>query len=71
MQIAAFDIVPTDMIYEDFFGFHKPEPLNDNLEAEGYETTYFIYNVGSIIIPILVFPLLIIVFILLKCCRNP
>jgi len=31
MQIAAFDIIPTDIIYIEWLGFNKPGALNNNL----------------------------------------
>ncbi|MFN9906025.1 MAG: hypothetical protein ACK56F_07865, partial [bacterium] len=37
-QIAAFDILPMDEIYEGF-GFTKTDPVDDNLDALGYGTT--------------------------------
>ena len=54
------------MIYEDFLGFKKPDALTDNLEAEGFETTYFIFNVGSMIVPIALLPVQMVLYYFLK-----
>jgi len=60
-QIAAFDILPMDEIYEGF-GFTKTDPVDDNLDALGYGTTLLLYNVGSLILPIISYPVMLIIY---------
>lgn len=65
-------MVPTDFIYEELFGFKKPDAVNDNLEAEGFETTLFLFNVGSLIIAIISYPIMLVTYIVMKllCCGK-
>ena len=70
MKIAAFDIIPTDYLYEDLLGFEKPDAINENLDAEGFESTLFLFNVGSMIIAISSYPVLILVNGILKCMKS-
>lgn len=67
MQIASFDLLPVEHIY-DFWIEDKPDSLNSNFEAEGYETTYIIYNMGSMIIAVVSFPILVVWYFILSCC---
>lgn len=67
MQIAAFDMLPVDYLY-DLYIEDTPDPLNNNFEAEGYETTYIIYNLGSLIIAVVSWPILTILYCILSCC---
>jgi hypothetical protein len=32
MQIAAFDILPTDSFYDTYFNIQETEPINSNFE---------------------------------------
>lgn len=54
-----------DDIYEGF-GFTKTDPVNDNLDALGYGTTLLLYNVGSLIIPIISYPVMLIIYALFR-----
>ena len=61
MKIAAFDIVTEiDEINEDIWHLDETEPLTPNFEAVGFETLWFIYNLGSITLVALVVILLMI-----------
>jgi len=56
--IAAFDIIPTDEPYDDWFDFLLFNlPLSVNFEATGYESMFFIRNLGSISIFMCFIPL--------------
>ena len=74
MQIASFDLLPMDLIYDEFFT-DVPDSANSNLENEGFGTTLILYNLGSMIIAILSFPVLTIYACVLKffipCCKGP
>jgi len=54
-----------DDIYEGF-GFTKADPVNDNLDALGYGTTLLLYNVGSLILPIISYPVMLIIYALIR-----
>lgn len=66
MKIAEFDIIPMEKIY-DSIGLSRHsdednyEPLYPNFEMIGLETTLFIYNVGSMILVILLYPVLVLI----------
>ena len=68
MQIASFDIIPTDLFYNDVLGWSPNDPINQNFEDEGFGSTLFIYNIGSMIIAILLYPVLVTVYLILRCC---
>ena len=48
MEIAAFDAIPTDTIYEAMIDVDFGEPINANFNTVGFESTYVIYNLGSL-----------------------
>ena len=62
-----------DLIYDEFFP-EVPDAVNSNLENEGFVTTLILYNLGSMIIAILSFPVLVIYSCVLKlfipCCKG-
>lgn len=70
MQIAAFDIIPTDNLFNFLFDVEPPEPLNSNFEVVGFETLYFLHNLGSLCFPIFAFPILVVVNLVLKIYRG-
>ena len=47
LQIVAFDVIPTDNPYDAIFGFEESKPVSTNFELTGYESVYFIRNMGS------------------------
>ena len=59
MNIAAFDILPTDYIYDLIFKVENKEPLSANFEAMGFESLWLIYNLGSLFLISLCIPILI------------
>ena len=58
MNIAAFDILPTDYIYDLIFKVDQKEPLSTKFEAMGFESLWLIYNLGSLLLISLSIPLL-------------
>lgn len=69
MQIASFDILPTDSFYDEFFDIAETEAINQNFDNLGFNSMFFLYNMGSLSIAWFVIPVLIIVGALLKCCK--
>ena len=69
MDIAKFDPIPTDDLYEYVFGY-ECEALSNAFESIGYECQHNIQNLGSlflfeILVPII--GLLLIILIAIKC----
>ena len=56
MKIAAFDIIPTDDIFEFIFEVEPPDPITENFGTVGFETTYFLFNLGSLVFALFAFP---------------
>lgn len=73
-KIAAFDFIPnTENIYNPALGLDgddNPEALSENFELVGFETTYFVHNMGSLVFFILAFPALALTAYLFKFCRQ-
>ena len=64
MQIAAFDVVPTDTIFGYIFSIPDdglPDALNSNFDAVGFSTIYFFNNMGSLIFGLMSSPILAVV----------
>jgi len=55
MEIATFDLLPTDEIYPIIFNLdlEQEEPLNDQWASVGFDTGNFIMNMGSIFLAFL------------------
>ena len=70
MQIASFDILPTDSFFDKYFNIDESEAINENFDAVGLNSTFFLYNIGSMIIAILSLPLLYLVILLMKPFRR-
>ena len=60
MMIASFDLVPVDSFVDEYGGMTPTEPINENFEAVGFESLYVLINLGTILILVIVFPILII-----------
>ena len=66
MQIAAFDILPTDDFYEEYTDIDDSDPINDNFDAVGFSSLFFLYNLGSMALAIVGVPIIGLVILLLK-----
>ena len=73
IEMANFDIIPVEDIYPTIFDMPEGEPYNEVLGEFEFDETYFVYNVGS---PIIIMLLIVIVMIALLVneyiprCRN-
>ena len=64
-KIASFDIIDIDPIINKVLNLNETEPVNANFEAIGFQSIYFLNNMGSLIIGFLIyFAALITIFIL-------
>jgi hypothetical protein len=68
-QIESVDVVPWSDFYEKYLKMEKTEPLSDNLNSLGYSNRYFIYNLGSSILPIAMLPILFVAWFLFSRCK--
>jgi hypothetical protein len=67
MQLASFNILPM----QDFYGKYLPSPswdgpLNERFEAIGFQSTFFLNNMGSMVIGLAMIPFLSCVLCVLK-----
>ena len=46
-QIAAFDLLETNEFLTELLELEPKEPLSANFETSGFETVYFLNNLGS------------------------
>lgn len=69
MQIAAFDVLPTDAFYDDYFSMEAKEAVNDNFDALGFNSMWFLYNMGSLTLSWVCIPLLALPIFLLRCVK--
>jgi len=70
LQIVAFDMVPTDDPYDAIFGFETSKPVSLNFELIGYESVYFIRNMGSMFLLILLTTFVVILYAATSCSKN-
>ena len=69
VQVVSFDVVDVGYYFEEVFETADSEPLSGNFDAMGFETTYFIHNMGSMLpIMIILTPALIATGLFLRCC---
>jgi len=65
LNIAAFDVLPTDDIFDWFFEFKSSEPVTEKFGALGYETKYFVKNMGTVFIVGVIFVILLVLTLFL------
>ena len=71
MTIASFDLVPTDTFYDEYFPkMAQTSAINTNFQTLGFSNMYFCYNIGSLILSFLAFPILALVTLILKPMRR-
>jgi hypothetical protein len=70
MKIAAFDIIPTDDIFAFLFDVEPPDAINDNFATVGLQTTYFFFNLGSLVFALASFPIFVVLSQILKRCYG-
>jgi len=70
MQIASFDYLDIGFYFDKVFETADSEALGVNFEALGFETTYFIHNMGSMLLPILFIPFFMLIGFLFASCGR-
>ena len=67
MEISSFDILPMQDFYDKYFPSPDwDEPLNDRFNILGFQSIFFLNNMGTMIIGVTLIPVLAIVLIVLK-----
>jgi hypothetical protein len=66
MQIAAFDILPTDDFYADYTNIEETDPINENFDSVGFSSLFFLYNLGSMAVAIISLPLFALLIVIIK-----
>lgn len=69
MEIAAFDAIPTEQIYDELVGVDFGEAITANFETVGLESSYIINNLGSLGLVIMLYPLLYLLYYVSAYCR--
>lgn len=66
-NLTAFDLIPTQVFYDIYFPPPVTDgPLNDNFNALGFSSMYFLYNLGSMILGLLSLPLIMAFSLILR-----
>ncbi len=55
-QIESVDVIPWSDYYDAYLDMEQTKPMSLNLDALGYSNLYFVYNMGSSILPIAFLP---------------
>lgn len=66
LNVASFDVFPTDDFFDWIFNFKASEPVTARFGALGYETKFFVKNMGTLFIVGVIFVLLLITIPCLK-----
>jgi hypothetical protein len=70
LEIANFDIIPVEKIWEAIFYMPASYPLEARYQAVGFETTQFVANMGSLFIICLLISILMLVTAILSFCTG-
>ena len=70
MQIAAFDVIETDSFFNMLLSLPPTDPVNEQFQALGFESVYFINNMGSIFLVFISLLILMIVYTILNRCDD-
>lgn len=66
MKIAAFDIIDTEAMLNKLLHLKKTKPLNENFNKLGFESLWFLNNMGSLMIGFFLYAIAIIVLKILE-----
>ena len=70
IELAQFDIIPTDLVDDLIYYFPECEPFSDNFETVGVESIYMLDNIGFILWLIALIFCLVILHALLYACKG-
>ena len=62
MTLASFNLLPMNIFYNAYLGIASddPGPVNQNFNALGYSSIFFLYNMGTLLLGIAAIPMLVI-----------
>lgn len=68
MNIASFNLLPTDSFYDAYFNMSQDDPgsFNSSFKTLGYGSVYFMQNMGTLLVIIFAYPVLIVLSYFLK-----
>lgn len=68
MNLASFNLLPTDQFYNTYFKMSQDDQgaLNHNFDEQGFGSTYFLQNMGTLMVAILTIPVLVALYYLLS-----
>jgi hypothetical protein len=69
-QIESVDLIPYSDFYDKMFKMEHTEPFSQNLNLLGLSNRYFIYNLGSSILPIAILPIFFVLWLLSSRCKK-
>ncbi len=69
-QIESVDVIPWSDYYDEYLQMEHTEPMSVNLDALGYNNMYFLYNLGSSILPIALLLVKLVLWLLFSRCRE-
>jgi len=69
-EITAFDYVEVGDYFEKVFDISDSDPIDQNFEALGFETTFFLYNMGSMLFLLVLTPIILALGGLLQLCDR-
>ncbi len=75
VSVATFDLIPTEIIYPLFMTFPVEESFNDKFDRMDYDSYYFIMNMGTLGVLLMILLLCYPIYFLLKytkcnCAKN-
>ena len=70
MQVAAFEFFETDDLFYDLNYGYETEPLTTNFGTIGFDSMWFLNNMSSMGILMVLFPLIFLISPLLCCCEG-
>ena len=69
MQIAAFEFLDTDDWYQRLIN-KETKPLTENFGIMGFDSMWFINNMGSMGVLTLFIPIIYLLYAMTKCCES-
>ena len=70
VQLATFDLVPTQHLESMIYYFPETDPYSVNFEMAGYESLYFLANIGFAMYLIYLLIFVVLLHILLRTVRG-
>ena len=73
LKIAAFDMIPAEQMYEKMINelegtsSEEPDFLQERMESSGFDTIWILPNLGSVVIFLGLYLLLIVIYLLMAC----